>query len=204
MVYKHNPSTVNELPTNAIGTYHLADNPDIYEIQRSNNFEFVVTGLDNIQRAGTLGMENSAVIKNAQEVIRLSVASCPIPHFDQSVIELRRGNSVLKYAGVPSFPSGQVVLNDFIGANTKEALMAWQNKSYDVTTEKVGLVEDYKKTCYLLEYSPDYQLIRTWKLFGCWISSLSEQDYNNDQNNIHQITATIQYDHAQIDTSSIE
>jgi hypothetical protein len=204
MALQYNPSTINQQASNAIGTYHLADNPNLYEIQRSNNFEFIVTGLDNILRPGVVGDENNARIGNAQEVIRLSVTRCPIPHFTQQPISVRRGNSELKYAGVPTFSSGTLEVNDFIGADTKSVLMAWQNLSYNIATEKVGLMQDYKKQCTLIEYSPDYQVVRQWKLYGCWISGIQEGDYSSDDNSKHTITATIEYDKAQIDTSELE
>ena len=78
--------------------------------------------------------------------------------------------------------------------------MAWQNLSYNVITEKVGLVQDYKKNCTLIEYSPDYQVVRSWTLYGCWISGLSEDDFDSDNgNSARKVSATIQYDHAKLD-----
>lgn len=198
------PSTINQQSNAPRGTYHLADNPNLYEIQRGNNFEFVVTDIDGIMRAGALGNEANARITNAQEVIRLSVVSCPIPHFQQSVVEIRRGNSVLKYAGIPTFNAGTVRVNDFIGADTKSVLMAWQNLSYNVKTEKVGLAGDYKKDCYLIEYTPDYQAVRQWKLHGCWISNITENDYDSENSDKHQISCEIQYDRAEIDMAEVE
>ncbi len=190
-------STINQ-QGDAIGTYVLADNPNLYEIQRTNNFEFIATGLESLVRAGT-----NQTIQNAQGIIRMSVVSAPIPHFKQNVITIQRGNSTMKAAGVASFDSGTLVVNDYIGADTKSVLMAWQNLSYNVKTEKVGLMSDYKKDCTLIEYTPDYQKVRSWKLYGCWISGLSESDYNNEQNEKHQITATIEYDKAVIETDDI-
>lgn len=195
-----NPSTIRE-QGDKLGTYHLADNPNLYEIQRSNNFEFIVTDIDGIMRAGMQGDETYAYINNAQEVIRLSVQSAFVPHFTQNVIPVRRGNNELKFAGIPSFQSGTLTINDYIGADTKAVLMAWQHLSYDVYTEKVGLVQDYKKDCYLVEYSPDYQMVRRWIMHGCWISGISESEFNNEANDKHQLTVTIEYDRAEIDTS---
>ena len=195
------PSTIDQISQISHGAYVLADNPNLYEIQRTNNFEFIVTDLDNLLRAGAAGTENLAVIDNAQEVLRISVNSSAVPHFTQEVIQVRRGNSVQKFAGTPSFNEGSIVLNDFFGADTKAVLMAWQNLSYNVRTEKVGLVTDYKKDCYLVEYTPDYQEVRRWKLHGCWVSQLSETEYNHESNDKHSITATIQYDRAEIDMS---
>ena len=199
------PTTINTPSTIPHGTYHMADNPAMYEPQRLNNFEFMVTGLGNrILKAGFTTEDTNAYLKDPEKVIRLSVKSAPIPHFSQNPITIKRGNTELKYAGVPSFGSGEIEINDYIGTDAKMALMAWQNQSYNVLTEKVGLAKDYKHDCYLLEYTPDFQLVRTWKLYGCWISNMSEGTYSSDSNNVNSIRCTIQYDKAMPDTSDIE
>lgn len=182
-----------------LGTYYLADNPKYYEIQRSNNFVFYVSGLSKIFNIP----QNTYAADNGEDIVKISVSKAFVPHFTQSVIQLKRGNNTMKFAGTPEFSNGQIQLNDFIGAGTKDILYAWQQKSYNVQTEKVGLAEDYKKDAYLLEYTPDYQLVRTWKLRGCWISSLTEDEYNHESAEKHNITATIEYDKAFIDTSDI-
>ena len=188
-----------------IGTYHLADNPQLFEIQRNNNFEFVVTDIDGILRAGANGTEKNATIKNAQEMLRLSVTKAFVPHFTQEVVPIKRGNTTLKYAGVPTFGEGSLEFNDFIGADVKSILMAWQNMSCNIQTEKVGSLDvtPYKKNCYLIEYTPDYRKVRTWKIYGCWISALSEGEYTSDDGQKHSISCTIQYDRAEIDLTEV-
>lgn len=183
---------------NQYGAYHLADNPSLYEPQRTNNFTFIVTGIDNILRVGVSAeeAEDNDYIKNASNTLSFSVVSASIPMFSQEPITIRRGNSVMKAAGLPTFSDGSLEVNDYIGADSKSILMAWQNLSYNVNTEKVGLMSDYKKTCYLCEYSPDYKLVRTWKLLGCWVSSLSEDGFNQEDGGKKVITAKIEYDKA--------
>lgn len=181
-----------------MGSYHLADNPSLYEVARSNNFEFVVTNLGDLLRAGANDTDNNAYIKGstAEDVIRLSVESSSVPTYKQAVLSLRRGNSVMKFAGLPDFDDGSLVVRDFIGADTKSALMAWQNLSYNVKTQKVGQMKNYKKDCYLMEYTPDMQLIRTWTLKGCWIAGLQMGEFNQESGDKRTITATIPYDYA--------
>lgn len=193
------PSTLHEAG-DKLGTYYLTDNPKYYEIQRSNNFVFYVSGLSKAFNIAN----NKYAQDNADDVIKISVNKATVPHFTQSAIQVKRGNNTMKFAGVPEFGSGSIDLNDYIGAGTKDVLLAWQNKSYDVRTEKVGLASDYKKDAYLLEYTPDYQLVRTWKLMGCWISGLSEGEYSHDSAEKHTISATIEYDKAWIDISDVE
>lgn len=180
------------------GTYHMASNSNLYEPQRTTDFEFVVTDLDNLV---TL---DGRTIPNAQELLRLAVVSCPIPHFTQDALATRRGNGVLKFAGVPTFADGTVVVRDWIGADTKAIVMAWQNLSYNVETQKVGLASDYKKSAYLIEYSPDLQKVRQWKLEGCWISGLQEGTYSKEDSSLNQITISIQYDSARLDTTDVD
>ena len=185
------------MPNDKIGTYHLADNPQL--------FELVITDIDGIIRAGATGKESGAAIPNAQELLRLSVTKAFIPHFKQETVAIKRGNSTLKYAGVPSFEAGSVDFNDYIGADIKSILMAWQNLSYNVQTEKVGSLDvtNYKKDAYLIEYTPDYRKVRTWRLHGCWISALTEGEYTSEDGGKHQISATIEYDRAEIDLSEV-
>lgn len=187
------------MPENT-GTYHLADNPKLYEPARSNNFEFVVTNIDSLLRAGVKesGLtDESNYITNGQETLRVSVVSSSVPHFTLGVIDIRRGNNTMHVAGTPTFDSHQLVLNDYMGARTKSVLLAWQALAYDVRTEKVHRMENYKKDCYLYEYSPDYdEVIRKWRLIGCWISGLSEDPFSAESNDKRTVTATIIYDKA--------
>ena len=100
-------------------------------------------------------------------------------------------------AGTPTFDNHTLVLNDFMGARTKSVLLAWQALAYDVRTERVHRMDEYKKDCYLIEYSPDYkEVIRKWRMVGCWISGLSEDQFSNETNDKRTVTATIIYDKA--------
>lgn len=197
------PTTINQSSAAPMGTYHMAANTNLYEIQRTNNFEFIVTDIDGITRAGMIGGEANGTIANAQEIIRMAVAESSVPFFTQNAIEVKRGNSTMKFAGVPTFEAGTIKVNDYIGASAKEVLLAWQSLSYNVVTEKVGLASDYKKDCYLVEYTPDYQKVRQWKMHGCWISKLNSGSFSSDSNDKMQIDATIEYDKAELDTSEV-
>ncbi len=181
----------------SVGSYHFSDNKEMFEIQRGNNFDFVVSNLDNIT---AYGMESKS-FPRAQENLRLSVSSASVPHFSQNAIEVRRGNTAVKYAGVLSWPDGELECYDFIGAETKDILMAWQARSGNPIYQTVGQQADYKCTANLIEYTPDYNhIVRTWRLDGCWISNISEDSYSQDANGARKIRCTIQYDRAVVDS----
>ena len=182
-----------------LGTYYLADNPKYFEPQRGNTFTFYVSGLSN-----KLNIPNNLYAQaNADEVIKLSCKGAPVPHFNIGKLTINRGNSQMHFAGKAEFGDGKLVVHDYIGAGTKDVLLAWQRQAYDVQTEKVGLASDYKVDAYLLEYTPEYQLVRTWILRGCWINGLSEADYDHDSAELKTIEANIVYDKAYVDTSDV-
>ena len=200
---KDNASLLHD-KTNGMGsgTYYLADNTKYFEPQRSNNFVFYVDSLFNTENpASSLVPQNNYAGSNSEEVIRVSCSKAFVPSFTQGVIQVKRGNNTMKFAGVPEFSNGSIVLNDYIGAGTKDLLVAWQQMSYDVHTEKVGLADDYKRRAYLLEYTPDNQLVRSWVLLGCWISGLDFGEFNHESNDKMTVTATIEYDKGYIDLS---
>lgn len=180
------------------GAAHLSDNPTLYEPQRVNNFTFVVSDIDDILRASASSYdESNSKIPNAQSILYYSVASVSIPHFNQSPIEIKRGNSSIKVAGTPTFGTGSLTINDFIGADGKSVLMAWQALSYDVENETVGRMSEYKKDCTLIEYTPDYKdIVRYYDLKGCWVSDISEDDRSYDNQGKAVVRATIQFDKA--------
>lgn len=187
------------LPTtdfSAHGAYHFADNKELYEIQRSNNFEFYVTGL-----SGLTPVNGGVPFKNPEASIQIACSSAFVPHYSQNAISVKRGNTEVKYAGTISFGNGSVECYDFIGVETKSVLMAWQALSGNPANQTVGLQKDYKKTAYIIEYSPDYaQVVRTWKLDGCWISSLDEDGYSAGANDAHKVRVTIEYDRATLES----
>ena len=167
-----------------------------YEPARSTDFELFVYGLEDLVD----GVDNE---KDVTEAIRIAVAKAPVPHFSINVLEQRRGNTVQKFAGTPTFQAGQIELYDWIGLNTKSILTAWQAKACQLIkkgdqqygTGKTGVLSDYKKTATLVEYTPDGQKVRSWKMYGCWISSIDEDafDHSNQQSE-RRIRATMEYD----------
>lgn len=178
------------------GTYHLADNPTLYQPVRQNNFRFIVSGLDRLLRVGENPDDTDSYITNAQDVIDFSVISFDPPHFTQQPIEVKRGNSTVYYAGVPTFSDKSLVINDFVGADGKSVLLAWQALSYDVYSDTIPSSDKYKVDATVLEYLPDNTLVRYWDLKGCWISGLSEDGWNSENSGKKTVTATIRYDRA--------
>lgn len=192
-------STLTQASDKSMGTYYLAENPQFYEPQRSNTFTFYVSDLNGIIDDADFGVTTDT---NEEHALELAVKASSVPQFSITKISITRGNNQMHFAGKPSFNDGSLVVYDYIGAHTKEILLAWQQKAYNVSTEKVGLAKDYKKKAYLLEYTPTYQLVRTWVLEGCWVAEVGQGNYDHDSDEARQIDVKFYYDKAYIDPNA--
>lgn len=196
--------------TKGLDARHILDQKNLYEAARTGFFVLQIQGLSNLPKASNknvtfdwaTGEQQGATdltSPDANEYIMLNVVKCDVPHFSVETLEYRRGNEVVKFAGVPSFEAGSVVVDDIVGIDTKSILMAWQGLVYNVHTRRGGRMRDYKRDATLIEYTQDYEPIRAWKLVGCWPSELSEDSFDRENDGKRQITATIEYDHAYLD-----
>ena len=182
-----------------LSAYHLSTGTHrAYQPAKKNFFEFIVEDIDKLLKPGVEVdlAEDSDYITNGQEVIRLTVNKAPVPHFELNDIEIRKGNSIVHYAGTPTFNDGTLEVDDMIGAQSKAVLEAWQNLAYNVVTDKGGRAIDYKKNATLIEYTSDHVKVRSWRLIGCWIKNISEDDYDKTNDDLVRIQGTIRYDRA--------
>jgi hypothetical protein len=189
--------------SNSLSAQHISTNLANYEAARTGFFSLIVDDIDNIVKASYSGDPSAAAdsdkIARAQEILKLNVLKAPVPHFSLKAEEFRRGNDVVKFAGVPTFESGgDITVDDVVGLDTKSILMAWQALAYNVYTRKGGRMKDYKKNCTLIEYTQDYEQVRSWTLYGCWISKISEDPFDKENDGHRKISATIEYDRAEM------
>lgn len=179
---------------------HISADLNHYEAARTGFFTLIVDNLDNLVKATYTGEHAAAAnddkITKAQESLKLNVLTADVPHFELNVLEYKRGNEIVRFAGTPTFNAGSIKIDDVVGIRTKDILMAWQGLAYNVHTRKGGRMWQYKRDCTLIEYTQDYEQVRSWKLYGCWISSISEDAFDRENDGKRAITATIQYDRA--------
>ena len=188
----------------SLNARHISTDLEHYEAARSNFFTLIVDGLDDIIKATYTGDPEDATdgdrIHKAQETLKLNVVQASVPHFQLNPISYTRGNEVVKFAGTPSWNSASIEVDDVVGKDTKGILMAWQALAYHVSDGRGGRMKDYKKTATLVEYTQDYQQIRAWRLYGCWVSNITEGNFDRGggRGDLRRLTATIEYDRAEM------
>ena len=188
--------------SNSLSAQHISANLANYEAARTGFFSLIVDDLDNTIRATFSGDAGDATendkIARAQETLKLNVIKAPVPHFGVEVLKYKRGNDTVTFAVTREYESGSITVYDFVGMHTKAILIALQSLSYNVYTRKGGRMKDYKKNCTLIEYTQDFEQVRSWTLYGCWISKITEGEFDKENDGKRQITADLKYDRAEM------
>ena len=194
----------------ALTAQHIASNLQNYEAARTGFFTLIVDDIDGIVKATYKGEPSEAGdrdrILNAQEVLKLNIVKTSfVPHYSLETLQYRRGNEVINFAGVPTWNTGgTITIDDVVGLDTKSILMAWLNLAYNTNTRKGGRMKDYKKNCTLIEYTQDYEPIRSWTLYGCFITEIGEEGFDKENDGKRQLDATLQYDRAEMNLPTVE
>lgn len=182
------------------GAYHIANNKVEYNPQRKDNFTLVIMDIDDLLRVGSRDASTDAkdIITGGQEQIMLALKSCSTPKVSQGEITVNRGNSVIKFAGKPTFEDMTISAYDYIGSNVKDVLLAWQQLSYNSKYDYIGNAGNYKKNCQLLQLTPDGELVRYWDIKGAWLKGVTPGDFDYTQDDIQTVDATIAIDWAEM------
>jgi hypothetical protein len=77
--------------------------------------------------------------------------------------------------------------------------MAWLYKAYNPHTRKGGRMKDYKKTATLCEYTQDYELIRSWTIEGIFVTKITENEFDRENDGKRQLQVEFSFDRAIVD-----
>jgi hypothetical protein len=189
-----------------LSAMHISENLAAYEAARNSFFIFYVPAseLSNLYSpdfdpdSGEAKVEDGTRFDNqiASDNLRLNVVKASVPSFSVEPHQYRRGNDVVKFAGVPTFKDGNILVDDVVGLRTKDMLYSWLYLAYNPITRKGGRMKDYKKTCMLIEYTQDFEQIRYWTLHGCFITTIDEGDFDRENDGKRQLSVGISYDRA--------
>lgn len=172
-----------------MGTYNKIG-VDAWEPQRTNNFTIEFPNLGQLYSIDT----QLAMPGNASEILTLSVKSVASPSTNIDALKVWYGNNSINFAGRPTYGDVEVVVNDFVGADTERILMAWHRLVYDPKTELIGRASVYKRDGYLTKYTPDGEVVGRYQLRGCFPGTVSPGNFSNDDNSTRDITVTFYVD----------
>lgn len=153
-----------------------------YQLQGRNHFEVQFNEGDNKEVW--------------DESLTLLVKSFPLPKETTEVNTLDHFNQQIKLAGKTTFSGGELVIHDAIDKDVEILFRKWRNRVYNASKGTVGYAADYKSNGTIVEYSPNGETGRKWRLVGCWPSEVNYGDLDYETGGYKDITCTIVYDWA--------
>lgn len=147
-----------------------------FQIQRKNHFEVTF---------------NSSFVDSGLSFL---VTSFPLPKETTDTFKANYWNDSVNLPGKTNFETTQMVIKDAIKYDTEKQFLKWRLRVYNPKTGKVGYAEDFKSNATVIEYSPSGDILRKWKLIGCWPSSVEYGDLTYEDAGEKNMTITITYD----------
>ena len=197
--------TPKSTPTaNNPSAYHIAQNKVEYNPQRKNNFILVIDFGDDLPRVGsddgTTDPASIITASEAQNQVILTLRECDTPSVSVGEIPVSRGNSVIKFAGKPTFGDMGFTAYDYIGANIKDTLLAWQNQVYNSKYDYTGNAKSYKKHCQLIQQTPNGTMVRYWDIEGAWPKEVKPDNFDYTSEDQQTVSCTLAIDWAEMHT----
>lgn len=160
----------------------LAQASGAFSPQHKSNWSIEIEGVD--------GMEDIA--------LSLATGFNPKVELDKGTIPF--GNSEVYYAGKSRFGAGSLVVRDYIDRDIAGVMAAWFAQAmpglFDETDGRIGVPADYKKDGHVLNFGPDGEGLRQWKLIGVWLQTFDGGDLDMATSDQVTVNATVVYDWA--------
>jgi len=167
------------MPLDNLTAQHIGGQaPGEFELQRTNNGQLIIVGLE----------------ANIGGVVTLALSSFPIPKISQGIIEVRYLNEARKFPGNVTYDDLTVVFNDYVDRDVAGALLKWRSLCYDPLTGKIGRVAQAKKMARIVLFSPTGDLEREYELQGVWPSAFDGGEIDMAGEDGVKISLTLTYD----------
>lgn len=126
--------------------------------------------------------------------IELALDASSLPTHMVEQIELNYLNETRWVAGRANYEQIPLVLKDMVDVGVASACKEWFNQVHNPATHKVGLARDYKKIADITLIAPDGTYERTWRLHGCWPTSISYGQLDMNGNDIVKLEMNLRFD----------
>lgn len=172
---------------------HIADQTSTkFRPAMTNTFRITIPGLEGL--VDKTSQEEGAVIgDDAETVLKVSNEDFKEPTLNQASISIKRGNLTMEFPAQIEAFSSTSSFSCFIDADTYGKLYAWKCLSGDHETGEVGDPTDYWRTVTVEHLTGKGELIGTWTLNNCWVSSLEGVTFDNNSASIKKVSITLKY-----------
>ena len=172
---------------------HIADQTSRkFRPAMTNTFRITIPGLEGL--IDKTSQEEGALIgEDAETILKVSNEDFKEPSLNQDSLSIKRGNLTMEFPGAIQAFSSSSSFSCFIDADTYGKLYAWKCLAGDHETGEVGDPVDYWRTVTVEHLTGKGELIGTWTLNNCWVSSLEGATFDNNSAQIKKVSITLRY-----------
>lgn len=174
-----------------LGTSYILKNKADYEPGRTSDFILKIKFTRDLY---DMYGKKVATADEATETLALSIRDFTAPSMSIEPIQIRTGNGIVQYAGVPSVNNSPITFTDYIGKKTESILLAWYSMAHNMVNDKIGFKEYYAQDGILYKWAPNGTRQISWWLKGCWINEFNQGQFNKQSPEVRQFSTTIIYD----------
>lgn len=172
--------------------FHIANDPAKYRPGMTNTFRVSIPGLNGV--ADKTSEEEGAVLgEDTELVLKIANESFKEPTLSQQSVSIKRGNLSMEFPAQMDAFSSTSVFTCFVDSDSYGKLYTWKCQAGDHETGEVGDPLDYWKTVTVEHLTGKGELIGTWTLHNCWLSSLEGVTFDNTSANIKTCSVTLKY-----------
>lgn len=126
------------------------------------------------------------------------VQAVTIPQAVTSQIEIQQINTSEKVAGRTTYSDMSMTLYQAIAPSTMQLVQTWHRLNHERATGLKGYADTYKKTITIEIVDGLGVVVQMWKVYGCWIKTITGVDYNKSEDAKVDITLDISCDWSEL------
>ena len=174
--------------------FHIAsgDGATKFRPGMTNHYRISIKGLENLIDK-TSNSENEALGEDTETILKIASESFKEPTLSQQTVQIKRGNLTMEFPSTIDAFSSTSTWTCFVDSNSYGKLYTWKCKAGDHETGEVGDPADYWKTVKVEHLTGKGEVIGTWTLHNCWISSLEGANFDNNSAAVKTVSVTFKY-----------
>lgn len=174
--------------------FHIAQDPAKFRPGMTNTYRITIPILPEdgklIDKTGT---EGALLSDNSELVLKIANESFKEPTLSQQSVQVKRGNLVMEFPSTIDAFSSTSTWTCFVDSNSYGILYTWKCLAGDHETGEIGDPNDYWREVIVEHLTGKGEVIGTWTLHNCWISSLEGVNFDNNSAAVKTVSVTFKY-----------
>ena len=144
-----------------------------------------------------VNMQNFGPAGAALDLTR-QVATCGRPQLEHEETPIHSYNNIMYVSGKPSWQTISITVRDDISNSVSTLIQAQMQKQmnhFDQTSPAAGINYKFTTTIETLD-GGNVNVLESWYLEGCWITSFEFDDFDYASSDIVMISLTMRFDNA--------